>query len=212
MKKLIILTLILSSVELLAQKPVFKEDLSNAIFPKGVWTCKAGVFTASEDQAIWSSKIYEDFVLTLEFKTADGTNSGVILYCNDIHDWIPNSIEVQIADDHSEQWGKGSKYSQCGAVFGHVAPLKSTVKKPGEWNTMKITAIDRNVRVEVNGELISTMDMRKWTSAKINPDGSEIPSWLSKPAALLPNYGHIGFQGKHAGAPIFFRNIMIEEL
>ncbi|MFC2124049.1 DUF1080 domain-containing protein [Bacteroidota bacterium] len=212
MKKLIILSLLLVSNHLMAQKAVFNKDLSNAVFPEGVWTIKDGVMTASEDQAIWSSKIYENFELTLEFQTADGTNSGVVLYCNDIHDWIPNSIEIQIADDHSEQWGEGSKYSQCGAVFGHVAPLKSVVKKPGEWNTMKVVAIDRNVRVEVNGELISTMDMRKWTSAKINPDGSEIPSWLSIPAALLPDYGHIGFQGKHAGAPIFFRNIMIEEL
>ena len=43
-------------------------------------------------------------------------------------------------------------------------------------------------------------------------DGSEIPSWLSKPLADLPTQGHIGFQGKHAGAPIYFRNIKIKEL
>lgn len=29
---------------------------------------------------------------------------------------------------------------------------------------------------------------------------------------LLPPKGKIGFQGKHAGAPIWFRNIKIKEL
>jgi hypothetical protein len=56
------------------------------------------------------------------------------------------------------------------------------------------------------------MDMSLWTSAKTNPDGSEIPSWLSTPFAELPTQGRIGFQGKHAGAPIWFRNIRIREL
>ena len=45
-----------------------------------------------------------------------------------------------------------------------------------------------------------------------NPDGSPIPGWLSIPVAKLPTKGHIGFQGKHAGAPIAFRNLKIKEL
>ena len=64
----------------------------------------------------------------------------------------------------------------------------------------------------LNGEQVNKMDMRKWTSSKKNPDGSEIPSWLSKPVAELPTHGHIGFQGKHAGAPIYFRNLKFKEL
>jgi hypothetical protein len=55
------------------------------------------------------------------------------------------------------------------------------------------------------------MDMSQWTSAKKNPDGSKIPSWLSRPVAELAPKGYIGLQGKHAGAPIFFRNIRIKE-
>ena len=212
MKKLSFLLFILIPGQLLAQQPLFKDDLSNAIFPEGIWTVEKGVITASEDQAIWSSKVFQDFELNLEFKTANGTNSGVIIYSSDLVDWIPNSIEIQIADDFAEQWANSPKTYQCGAVFGHLAPIKSMVKKPGEWNKMKVTAKNRNVTVEMNGEIVSEMDMRKWTSAKTNPDGSEIPSWLSKPVAELTDYGHIGFQGKHAGAPIYFRNIMIKEL
>ena len=64
--------------------------------------------------------------------------------------------------------------------------------------------------VVLNGEHIITMDMSKWTSAKKNPDGSDIPGWLSKPKAELPTQGKIGLQGRHAGAPIWFRNIKVK--
>ena len=193
--------------------PLFAEDLGNAIYPKGVWTRDGdGVLTASEDQAIWSEKKYNDFVLDLEFKNAEATNSGVIVHCSDIGDWIPNSVEIQIADDHSKQWAEADKKWQCAAIFGRLAAKKSVVKKPGEWNRFTITCKGKKISVVLNGELVTEMDMSKWTDAKKNPDGSDIPPWLSKPAASLPLEGHIGFQGKHAGAPIYFRNIKIKEL
>ncbi len=191
---------------------LFKADLSNANKPVGVWTFADGVLTASKDEAIWTKKDYDNFVLDLEFKTADGTNSGVIVYCSNTKRWIPNSIEVQIADDYAAKWAKSPKTWQCGAIFGHLAPSKRTVKKPGQWNRFTITCKDHMIYVMLNGETVTTMDMRKWTSAKTNPDGSEIPRWLSKPVATLPTHGRIGLQGKHAGAPIWFRNLKLMEL
>lgn len=191
---------------------VFEADLSNAIYPEGVWTVADGVLTASEDQAIWTEKEYDNFVLDLEFKTADGTNSGVIVYCTDIKNWIPNSVEIQIADDHSEKWGKADKTWQCGAVFGRLAASESRVKKPGQWNRFTIRCVDQNINVALNGSAIVSMDMSLWKSAKKNPDGTDIPSWLSKPLAELPTKGRIGLQGKHAGAPVWFRNIKVREL
>lgn len=191
---------------------VFNKDLSNALFPKGIWTVTDGVFTASADESIWSEKVYKNFVLDLEFKTADGTNSGVIVHATDMEEWIPHSVEIQIADDFSEQWSKASPYWQCAAVFGHQPASKRTVKKPGEWNHYTITCIGPKIWIVLNGELVNEFDMSLYTSAKKNPDGSEIPSWLSNPLAELPLEGHIGFQGKHAGAPIYFRNIKIKEL
>ncbi|MCD4727769.1 MAG: DUF1080 domain-containing protein, partial [Pirellulales bacterium] len=59
---------------------------------------------------------------------------------------------------------------------------------------------------------VTEMDMRKWTSATKNPDGSDIPKWLGKSLAERPTKGHVGLQGKHAGAPIYFRNIKIKKL
>lgn len=193
-------------------KPLFDEKLNNALYPAGVWSVTDGVLTATDDQAIWSSKVYRNFELEVEFKTAEGTNSGIIIYCSDIKNWIPNSLEVQIADDFSEEWSKSPATWHCGAIFGRLAPSKSVVRKPGLWNSFKITVVDRVVTVVLNDETVAQMDVRKWADAKKNPDGSDIPAWLSKPAASLPDYGHIGFQGKHAGAPIYFRNARIREL
>ncbi len=191
---------------------LFKADLSDAEFPAGIWTVADGIITASEDQALWTNKDYENFILDLEFKTASGTNSGVIVYGSNIEDWIPNSVEIQIADDYAEQWAKAPASWHCGAIFGHLAPSKSAVRKPGEWNRYTITCVGKKIYVLLNGVQVTAMDMSLWTSAKTNPDGSEIPSWLSRPKAEIPTRGRIGFQGKHAGAPIWFRNIRIKEL
>lgn len=191
---------------------LFAPDLSNAVKPEGVWTVENGELTASKDEAIWSKDDYENFVLDLEFKNAPETNSGVIVYCSNTAKWIPNSVEIQIADDFAEKWAKADKTWQCGAIFGHLAPTKSAVKKPGEWNHYTIRCVGQKIEVLLNGELVTSMDMSKWTSAKTNPDGSKIPEWLSNPFSTLPTKGKIGFQGKHAGAPIWFRNIKVKKL
>lgn len=191
---------------------LFDNSLSNAIYPEGVWSNINGIITATKDEALWSEKKYDDFILDLEFKNADSTNSGVIVHASDMKNWIPNSVEIQIADDFSKIWSSSPPSWQCGAVFGHQAATKHAVKKPGEWNRYTITCIGKKIWVVLNDELVNEFDMSLYTSAKTNPDGSEIPAWLSNPLAQLPLHGHIGFQGKHAGAPIYFRNIKIKEL
>ncbi len=189
---------------------LFADDLSNANKPKKVWTVENGELTASKDQPIFTKTDYENFTLDLEFKTADGTNSGVIIYCADMGNWIPQSVEIQIADDHSEEWSKADKTWQCAAIFGHLAAKKSVVKKPGEWNRMTVYAKGKQIDVVLNGEHVTSMDMSLWTSAKKNPDGTDIPEWLSTPFAELATKGKIGLQGKHAGAPIWFRNLKVK--
>ena len=190
---------------------VFDADLSNAIFPAGVWTFEDGILTASKDKCIWTEKEYGDFVLDIDFKTQAGTNSGVILRNANIANWVPGSVEVQIADDHSEPWRSSDPTWQCGAIFGYLAPTKSTVKKPGQWNHMQIACKGRTITVVINDEKVNEMDMNLWTDARKNPNGSDVPKWLgNRPVSRSPLKGRIGFQGKHAGAPIYFRNLRIQ--
>ena len=191
---------------------VFADDLSDAVFPKGIWSVEDGALTATQDQCIWTKKEYENFVVDLEFKTAPGTNSGVIVYCSDVGNWIPSAVEIQILDDHDPGAAKMPASWRCGAIFGHAPATKSTVKKPGEWNRMTVTCKGQSISVMLNGEVVTEIDMKNWTSAKKNPDGSDIPPWLSRPMAELPTKGRIGFQGKHGGKPIYFRNLKIKTI
>jgi hypothetical protein len=194
-------------------KLLFAADLSNADYDTAVWSVDVdGVLSATADQVIWSTGEYENFELSLEFKTDKCTNSGVVIYCTNKDNWIPNSVEIQIADDYCDHFDKSASTSSCGAVYGHLAPSAyKLVKKPGEWNKMKITAKGKKIQVALNGKKITSMDMSLWTSGKKNPDGSDIPSWLPKPYSELPTKGLIGLQGKHGEATIWFRNVKIKE-
>ena len=191
-------------------KPLIAADLSDATYSAGVWTVENGVITASKDEALWTKSEHENYLLDLEFKTAPGTNSGVIVHCTDTKNWIPNSLEVQIADPFADKWAKAAPTWHGGGIFGRLAPAQQLVKKPGEWNRMTILAKGRTLKVWVNGGMTADMDMDKWTDPKKNPDGSDIPSWLSIPAAKLPAKGKIGLQGKHGDATVWFRNVRIK--
>ena len=70
---------------------LFAGDLSDAVFPKGVWSVKDGVLSATKDECIWTKKQYENFTIDLEFKTETNSNSGVLVYCSDRADWVSNS-------------------------------------------------------------------------------------------------------------------------
>ena len=193
-------------------EPLFGDDFSQAIYEEGSWEIKDDVLVAYEDMVLWATGEYENYELSFEFKNEEGTNSGIIIYCTDMDNWIPNSVEIQIADDHSEKWGESRKDFQCGAIFGHLPAMEQkVVNPPGEWNEMKISCMGQMIEVELNGQVVTVMDMSEWTSGTTNPDGSEIPSWLPTPFAELPTKGHIGFQGKHGDSSISFRNVKIKQ-
>ena len=191
-------------------KNVFKEDLSNAIDQEGIWSFEDGILSATKDNAIFTKASYDNYVLDLEFKFGKHANSGVIVHTTDYENWIPHSVEIQIFDDHAED-SVPSKTS-CGAIFGHLAPEKSTVKKPGKWNRMTIGCKGPKIYVVLNGEAITEFNMSRYKSSEVNPDGSEIFDWLSTPKADMPTKGKIGFQGKHGDADIYFRKLRIKEM
>lgn len=191
---------------------LFGEDYSLAEFEEGSWIVEEDRLVALEDMVVWAPGEYENFKLTFEFMNEEGTNSGIIVYCTDQEDWIPNSVEIQIADDYGK-WAAERKDYQCGAIFGHLAASEQqVVNPPGQWNQMELSCEGQLIEVVLNGKKVTVMDMSEWTSGTHNPDGSEIPSWLPTPFAELPTSGSIGFQGKHGDSSISFRNVRIMEL
>ena len=193
-------------------KNLFGNNLSKAIYDKSIWKDSSGVITASKDDAIWSFDEYDDFILDLDFQNADGTNSGVIVHATDIVEWIPNSVEIQIADDYSKQWSKAAPTWQCAAIFGRKPATNKSLKPAGEWNHFTITCKGKMISIVLNGTLVNECNMDDFTSSKVNPDGSNVPSWLKNPMSTLALRGHIGLQGKHAGAPIYFKNVKVFKL
>jgi hypothetical protein len=193
-------------------KNLFSPDLSDAVYPKGIWYLENGLLTASEDKCIWTKDQYEDCIIDLEFKNGPAANSGVFVHCSNMQEFVPNSVEVQILDDYDAKWKDVAKTWTCGGIFGRLAPATQSVKKAGEWNRMTVMCKGPMIYVLLNGKPTAEFDMRKWTDVKKNPDSSEIPAWLSKPASTLALKGNIGLQGKHGGAPIYFRNLKIKPL
>ncbi len=193
-------------------RPLFHQELKKATGAKESFIWKDGVLKATGEGMLWTRTEYENFVLELDFKNGKGANSGVALHCSDIENWVPNSIEVQLCDDHAAEWAEKPPHWHCGAIFGHTAPEKSMVKKPGQWNDMTVICQADIVYVILNDRTVTIMDRSRYGSAEENPDGSAIPSWLSKPVAKLPLKGHIGLQGKHGQSPTSFRNMRIKPL
>jgi len=182
-------------------------------FEAGVWHEEAdGSITAEKDSAIWVKGEWENFVLDFDYRLDPAANSGVVIYCSDRRNWIPNSIEVQLLDDHAEKWRNDPPRLRNAGLYGHCGPEKTCVKPAGEWNHMTITAVGKKVKVVCNGVVTVDEDISRYTSAKTNPDGTPIQPWLSKPLAELPTKGGIGFQGRHGGARPYFRNIRIRNI
>lgn len=188
-------------------------DLTNMKAPGAIWSDRDGILTATEDQNLWTKATHGDCVLDFEFKLEPGTNSGVFLYNSDETNWMPASVEIQICDDRAAKWQEKPANWRCGAFFGHQAASKSTVKPAGEWNRMTLTAQGPNITVVLNGEVVNEINLTRWKDGKLNPDGSEKPKWLQgEPWSEMPRKGRIGFQGRHAGAGIEFRNLKLLRL
>lgn len=194
-------------------KQLFNNDLSNADYNNEVWSFNDGILTATADEVIWTDMKYENFILDVEFMNDVNSNSGIIIYCPNKDNWIPTSIEIQIADDHHEFWQSLPENVRCGSIFGHKgANEQLVVNKPGLWNRIIIKAKGQQIDIILNEKHILSANLAHWTSGTKNPDGTDIPEWLPKPYADLKTKGFIGFQGKHGESDIWFRNIRIKKM
>ena len=98
---------------------------------------------------------------------------------------------------------------QAGALYDLIPAVPQNAKDDGEWNHVKITVFKGTVIHWMNGE--NVVEYHLWTQEwKDMVGNSKFKDW---PNFVDPaSEGYIGLQGKHAGAPIFFRNIKIEQL
>jgi len=105
---------------------------------------------------------------------------------------VDQGYEIQIDErgNNPDTGQAGDPLNQTGAVY-RLAPAQQRASRPvGEWNTFEIEAHDADIRVTLNGTLVS----------QLTADGSR------------PSAGHIGLQNHHAGSRVQFRNVQIESL
>ena len=185
------------------------DDLSNCVYRPDSWETEDGVLTRKGTKEgredIWTMDRYGDFILDLEFKLAEHTNSGIFFRTGNINDLVQTGIEVQVCDSYSNT--KVGNHD-CGAIYDCLAPSKNMVKKPGEWNRCTITCKANKIYVVLNGEQIIDMDLNLWTEPHKNPDGTK--NKYNRAYKERPRAGHIGFQDH--GHPVWYRNIKIKPL
>ncbi|MBL9143760.1 MAG: protein kinase [Verrucomicrobiaceae bacterium] len=110
----------------------------------------------------YAARTFTDFVLRLEFMTADaGVNSGIFLRTPPLRDgpqtlWIDGSYEFEIKGD------------ETGAIPWVKPKLDLTLPfKANAWNDYEVTASGQNYSVKLNGVLINTFTGNRNTSGYI---------------------------------------------
>ena len=145
---------------------------------------------------------FRDFELSLSFKHDAGANSGVFFRWTDLENPVQTGIEIQILDTH----GKEPSTVKCsGALYDCKAPIRSTCKPAGEWNTMVLKADGSKVTVIMNDELPMEADLDEWTKAGRNPDGT--PNKFERPFCEMIEPGYIGLQDH--GGNIWFKDLTV---
>ncbi|MEC5126011.1 DUF1080 domain-containing protein [Verrucomicrobiales bacterium BCK34] len=170
----------------------------------GAWELKDGVLSTSDKPGgyIWSKEKYENFELTIEYKTSEECNSG-LFFRTDPKNPVQGGFEIQVASA-----GIYDGKHVAGSLYGAQAPTESAGKPDGEWNTMTLTANGPMIKVVLNGKTIVEADIDQWTTANMNPDGTK--NKFKTPLKDLPRNGHIGFQ--YHGHPVWFRNVKLKQL
>lgn len=103
------------------------------------WTVKEGVLTNSPSAPnLVSEKKFGNFSLDVEYRLAPRSNSGVALR---------GRYEVQLVDD----FDRPASNRTSGAILGRIAPAVNASKPAGEWQTLAVRLVGRQVTVVHNG-------------------------------------------------------------
>lgn len=129
-----------------------------------------------------SEATFQDMQLHLEFNVDPKSNSGV---------YLRGRYEVQILDNPDARMALDTH--GCGAVYSRLAPKEDATKAAGEWQTLDVEFIGRQVEVKLNGKTVVKGVVEGITGGALSP-------WEGEPGPLM-------LQGDHG--KVRFRNIEV---
>ena len=150
---------------------------------------------------------FGNFQLALDFKLSPKCNSGIFvrtfpLFPRPGKDVGYNGIEIALDDTTT------AGFHDTGAIYDLVAPKKNAMKPVGEWNHAVVTCDKNRITVEINGELVTEMNLDEWTKPYVRPDGSQHK--FDVVYREHPRRGFIGLQDH--GSPVWFKTLKLREL
>lgn len=156
------------------------------------WTVENAILSYEKGESwLATNDTYYDFVLRLEYRTADKTDTGIFVNASAAGNPGTTGVEVNLISDN----GKPATARSSGSLWDTVAPADNMAKPDGEWNTIEVSVHDRHLTTTWNGK----------PGLDVNLDDPQYPKLAGRGA-----YGHVGLQAHAFGEPAAFRNIRIK--
>lgn len=111
-----------------------------------------------------SDRSYKNFVLSIEFKCGDDTNSGVFVRSPQEN----GGYEVQI-------WRQQPAGYNTGAIVGTAKTARNYTFKADEWNRYQITADGNHLVVNLNGETTLDIHDARFSEGQIRLQYQQFP-------------------------------------
>ena len=149
---------------------------------------------------------FTDFELMLEWKVAEGGNSGIMFRVTEDQrrTWY-SGPEMQVLDDARHPDGRTPETS-AGSNYGLHAPTPGAVRPAGTWNAARLLVKDNQVEHWLNGIKVVAYELQSdaWETLVSQTKFDTIPAYGRQPT------GHIALQDH--GDWVAYRNIKIRRL
>jgi 3-keto-disaccharide hydrolase len=145
---------------------------------KNGWTVREGVLVnAAPGNDLLTDRKFTDFQLRAEFRYPKRSNSGI---------YLRGRYEVQLEDNYGEE----PECHKIGGVYGFLTPCINSAKKAGEWQTLEITLVGRQVTIVLNGErVIDRQTIPGITGGALDSDEAQ-----PGPILLQGDHGRVEFR------------------
>lgn len=149
---------------------------------------------------------FRNFDLRLEWKVAEGGNSGIFYRATEEGSYVwQSATEMQVLDDERHADGK-SELTSAGSNFALYPARRGVVRPAGEWNAVRLVVNGNNVEHWLNGVKVVEYELgsEEWDARVRASKFASMPLYGRSPQ------GHIGLQDH--GDRVEFRNIKVRVL